>query len=61
MEGGVGVSDDATFSRLVTAVKPILDACGSRIKIIVPPLPRYLYMGFCSSIIALTLKKRITN
>jgi hypothetical protein len=49
MEGDVGVSDDATFSRLVSAVKPILDACGSAIKIIVLPLPRYLYTGCCAN------------
>jgi hypothetical protein len=49
MEGEVGVSDDPTFARLITAVRPVLEACGSAIKIVVPPLPRYLYTGCCNN------------
>jgi hypothetical protein len=55
MEGEVGVCDDNTFARLLSAVKPILSACGSGPKIIVPPLPRYLYTGCCAN------KKHCTN
>jgi hypothetical protein len=49
LEGEVGVSDDTCFTQLFSSVKPVIEACGSAIKIIVPPLPRYLYTGCCSS------------
>jgi hypothetical protein len=49
MEGEVGVCDDCTFAKLCCAVQPIIDSCGSAIKIIVPPLPRYLYTGCCAN------------
>jgi hypothetical protein len=55
MEGEVGVCCDTTFSKLVNAVRPILDASGAGIKILVPPLPRYLYTGCCAN------KKHCTN
>jgi hypothetical protein len=45
MEGEVGVCDDSTFGRLINAARPVFDACGTGTKIIVPPLPRYLYAG----------------
>jgi hypothetical protein len=49
MEGEVGVCDDISFNKLLSAVQPVLEACGSGTKIIVPPLPRYLYTGCCNS------------
>jgi hypothetical protein len=55
MEGEVGVCDDTTFQRLLTAVRPILDSAGVAYKIIVPPLPRYLYTACCTN------KKHCTN
>jgi hypothetical protein len=39
MEGEVGVCDDFTFGKLISAVIPILNACGSGVKILVPPPP----------------------
>jgi hypothetical protein len=55
MEGEVGVCDDTTFQRLLTSVRPILDSVGSTYKILIPPLPRYLYTGCCTN------KKHCTN
>jgi hypothetical protein len=49
MEGEVGVCDDSTFGRLINAVRPVFDACGTSTKIIVPSLPRYLYAGCCTN------------
>jgi hypothetical protein len=49
LEGEVGVCDDATFVKLCGATKPVLDACGPAIKILVPPLPRHIYTGCCAS------------
>jgi hypothetical protein len=49
MGGDVGVCDDESFTRLCKSMGAILEKCGNSIKIVVPPLPRYLYAGCCSS------------
>jgi len=50
VNGPVAVVDDGTMRRLISLVAPIYklvpDSC---IKIIVPPLPRYLFSGCCNS------------
>jgi hypothetical protein len=47
MEGAVGVCDDETFLKLCGSVSGVFDACNDSTKIIIPPLPRYLYTGCC--------------
>jgi hypothetical protein len=43
MEGDVGVCDKETFLRLCMALSSVFDACNDSTKIVIPPLPRYLY------------------
>jgi hypothetical protein len=49
MEGDVGVCDDDTFLKLCGSLSGTLDACNDSIKIIIPPLPRYLYTSCCGN------------
>jgi hypothetical protein len=49
MGGDMGVCDDDAFVRLTKAMGVLLETCGECIKILVPPLPRYLYNGCCNS------------
>jgi hypothetical protein len=47
MEGAVGVCDDNSFVNLCANLGPVFEACGSSCKIVIPPLPRYLYNSCC--------------
>jgi hypothetical protein len=49
MEGAVGVCDDETFLKLCGSVSGVFDACNDSTKLIIPPLPRYLYTGCCGN------------
>jgi hypothetical protein len=49
MEGNVGACDDNTFLKLCGSLSGVLDACNDSIKIIIPPLPRYLYTSCCGN------------
>jgi hypothetical protein len=49
MGGDVGVCDDEAFVRLTKTAGGLLETCGECVKILIPPLPRYLYTGCCSS------------
>jgi hypothetical protein len=43
----VGVCDDNSFVNLCANLGPVFEACGSSCKIVIPPLPRYLYNSCC--------------
>jgi hypothetical protein len=45
LEGEVGACDDATFVKLCGAIKPVLDAWGTGIKILIPPFPATFTQG----------------
>jgi hypothetical protein len=47
MGGDVTVCDDGTFLKLLDALKPVLISSQSAVKIIVPPLPRYIFHKCC--------------
>jgi hypothetical protein len=49
MGGDVGVCDDESFTRLCKSMGALLEKCGDSVKIMVPPLPRYLYAGCCGN------------
>jgi hypothetical protein len=55
MEGEVGVCDTETFVRLCGTTSGIYEACKDSIKIVIPPLPRYLYTSCCGN------KRHCTN
>jgi hypothetical protein len=48
MGGDVAVCEDDTFLKLLTALAPVLLSCQNNVKIVVPPLPRYLYHKCCN-------------
>jgi hypothetical protein len=49
MEGEVGVCDDTSFINLYHNLRPVFDACKESVKIVIPPLPRYLYSSCCQN------------
>jgi hypothetical protein len=49
MGGDIGVCEDDAFKKLCGSISGILEACKDSIKILVPPLPRYLYTPCCGN------------
>jgi hypothetical protein len=49
MEGDIGVSDDDAFVKLVNTTGELFETTARCVKIIVPPLPRYLYTPCCNN------------
>jgi hypothetical protein len=47
MGGEITVCDDDNFLKLLTALEPVLMAAQNNLKVIVPPLPRYLFNRCC--------------
>ena len=45
----MGVCSEPIFNRLTEAAKPIFEAAGENIQIIIPPQPRYLFNGCCDN------------
>jgi hypothetical protein len=50
LPGEVGVCKEDIFARLVNAAKPVMDATGESLTVIVPPLPRYLHGPCCTNV-----------
>jgi len=48
LPGTVEVCTDEIFGKLVELVQPILDAVENRIRLVIPPQPRYLFSPCCS-------------
>jgi hypothetical protein len=61
LEGEVGVCDDATFVKLCGATKPVLDACGPAIKILVPPFPATSTQGAVPAKIIAPIARKLTT
>jgi hypothetical protein len=47
LPGEVALCSDGIFFKLFEAVQPLLDAVGDHIRLLVPPLPRYMYHPCC--------------
>jgi hypothetical protein len=47
MPGKIGVCEKESFTKTVVSVKDIINVNGPGVRIIIPPLPRYLFKGCC--------------
>ena len=48
LAGEVEVANDQTFAALISSLLPIFNSCPNNLKVIIPPLPRYLFKGCCN-------------
>jgi hypothetical protein len=47
LPGKIGVSDNDSFLRTATTASELLTLDGPSVRILIPPLPRYLFKGCC--------------
>ena len=48
LAGDVEVVNDSTYESLINSLLPIFRSCQNNLKVIVPPLPRFLFNGCCN-------------
>jgi hypothetical protein len=48
LPGSVGVCEDTTFKKLIETSLPLFEHFSKHRKVVIPPLPRFLFRGCCS-------------